>query len=345
MTIYSSLDKLEVLKIPEVQKIFLEVMQNIVDSAIIDEMILAIETNDIERLLRATGFSAAALTPILDAVEQVYQDSTETVVASWPKIINSPIGPVVFRFDMRNVKVEQDLKTISSNLITKISEGARQSVREILQQGMIRGDNPRATALNIVGRVDPVSKKRIGGVIGLAANQSQWVVTTQRMLEQSDPRYFERVLRDKRFDSIVQKAIDSGKPLSAADVERLTTAYKNKVLKYRGETIARTETIQTISRGEHAAAMQLVDEGLVNHKAIKKEWDDVGDKKVRHTHGMLAKKYGKGNGIPIDEPFISDEDGAQFMYPGDSSLGAGAEEIANCRCRLRTRVDWLFGVA
>lgn len=343
MTIFSSLQYLEALKIPEVRRIFLEVMQDIVDSAILNEMILAIELNDAERLFRATGFSTAALGPILDAVEQIYQDAAETTVAGWPKRIRTPTGLVIFRFDMRNPRVEQDLATISSKLIQQITEDARQNVRNILQQGMIDGLNPRTTALDIIGRVDPITKKRTGGILGLTQNQGSWVQSTKRYLEQLDPKYFNLTLRDKRFDSLVKKAIESGKALSSEDIDRLTSAYKNKALKYRGDSIARTETIQTLNRGEYMANMQLVEQGLVSRDAITKEWDDVGDRKVRSTHMKMAQKYGKGKGIGLDEPFVSPS-GYKLLYPGDSSLGAGAEEIANCRCRVHIRVDWLAGV-
>lgn len=343
MTIYSSLDQLAALKIPEIQRIFLEVMQDIVDQAILSEMIAAIETNDPERLFRATGFTPAALGPILDAVEKIYQDSAETTVGGWPKRIRTPTGLMMFRFDMRNPKVEEDLRTISSRLIVQLTEDARQNVRNALQQGMIRGDNPRTTALDIIGRIDPATKKRVGGVIGLTENQGGWVRNATRYLEQLDPKYLTLKLRDKRFDSIVQKAIDSKKPLSTEDVSRLTTSYKNRILKYRGDTIARTETIQTLNRAEYMANKQAVSDGLIQQNAVTKEWDDTGDSKERHTHRVLGKKYGKGKGIGIDEPFESPS-GARLMYPGDTSLGAGADEVANCRCRVKMRVDWLAGV-
>jgi len=343
MAIYSSLHQLELLKIPEVQRIFLEVMQDIVDNAMLQEMIAAIEANDAERLYRATGFSSAALGPILDSIEQIYQDAAETTVAGWPKRIRTPEGLVIFRFDMRNPRAEQDLKTISSKLVAQITEDVRQNVRNVLQQGMIDGANPRTTALNIIGRVDPVTKKRIGGVLGLTENQGNWVRSTQRYLETLDPRYFNLKLRDKRFDSLVQKAIDSGKPLSQTDIERLLTSYKNRALKYRGDSIARTETIQTLNRGEYMANLQAVEQGLISRDAITKEWDDTGDRKVRSTHRSLAAKYGKEKGIGLEEPFISTS-GARLLYPGDSSLGAPAEEIVNCRCRVHIRVDWLAGV-
>jgi hypothetical protein len=343
MAIYSTLEKIEALKIPEVRRIFLEVMQDIVDGAMIDEMIAAIEANDAERLFRATGFTPAALGPILDSIEQIYQDSAETTVAGWPKRIRTPTGLFLFRFDMRNPRVEQDLKTISSKLISAIEEDVRQNVRNALQQGAIDGANPRATALNIVGRIDPVTKKRTGGLVGLTEHQGNWVRNTQRYLEQLDPKYFNLKLRDKRFDSLVQKAIDSGKSIPKDDIERLTTAYKNKALKHRGDAIARTETVQTMNRGEFMANTQAVEQGLIARDAVTKEWDDTGDKKVRGTHRFLAAKYGKGKGIGLDEPFVSSS-GARMMYPGDSSLNAGAEEIVNCRCRLHVRVDWLAGI-
>lgn len=343
MTAFPTLEKLYLLKVPEIQKIFLEVMQDIVDSAMLNEMIDAIEKNDPERLLRATGFSPAALNPIIDAVEQVYQDSAETTVASWPKTIRTPTGLAMFRFDIRNPRAEEDLKTISSRLIAEITEDARQNVREALQQGMIRGDNPRTTALNIVGRIDPITKKRTGGIVGLTQAQNGWVNNATRYLEQRDPQYFNLKLRDKRFDGVVKKAFDAGKDLSKEDVSRITTSYKNRVLKHRADAIARTETMQTLNRGEYMANKQIVDEGLVSQSAMTKEWDDTGDGHVRPTHRALAAKYGKGNGIGLDEPFISPS-GARLMYPGDPNLGASAAEIVNCRCRMHVRVNWLHGV-
>lgn len=343
MTIYSSLDQLMILKIPEVQKIFLEVMQDIVDRAILSEMIAAIEANDPERLFRATGFTSAALNPIIDAIESVYLDTAETTVDGWPSRIRTPTGLTIFRFDMRNPRVEEDLKTRSSTLITRLTEEARQNVRDVLQVGIIKGENPRKTALDIIGKVDPRTKKRIGGVIGLTENQAKWVRNVDRYLRDLDGKYLNLKLRDKRFDGIVKKAIESGEKLSERDIDRITTQYKNKALRHRGEAISRTETVQAINRGEYMANIQLVEEGLVARDAVTKEWDDTGDGRVRLTHRALGRKYGKKKGIGLDEPFISPS-GARMLYPGDSTLGAPADEIVMCRCRVHVRVDWVAGV-
>jgi len=81
-------------------------------------------------------------------------------------------------------------------------------------------------------------------------------------------------------------------------------------------------------------------EYLISPNAITKEWDDCGDNRVRRSHASMAQKYGKGRGLPLDEPFILPS-GAKMLYPGDQSLGAPAKEIIQCRCRAYYRVDWL----
>jgi SPP1 gp7 family putative phage head morphogenesis protein len=89
----------------------------------------------------------------------------------------------------------------------------------------------------------------------------------------------------------------------------------------RAASIARTET--------HNAAMAAI-EASMRHKNIKiesKTWHAVGDNKTRPTHAAAH-----GQNVPMDEPFSVG--GAQMMRPGDGSLGAGPEEIVNCRCSV-----------
>lgn len=57
-----------------------------------------------------------------------------------------------------------------------------------------------------------------------------------------------------------------------------------------------------------------------------KQWLTMGDGKVRTSH-----KFVNGQIVQITQPFIVGS-GAQLMYPGDSSFGAGAADVVNCRC-------------
>ncbi len=59
-----------------------------------------------------------------------------------------------------------------------------------------------------------------------------------------------------------------------------------------------------------------------------KTWETFGDGKVRPSHKAVG-----GTRIPIDEPFTVGN--SKLMFPNDTSLGADAEEIVNCRCTLK----------
>lgn len=334
-----TIDQLYALTVPEIQRVFLEVMQDIVDEAMLDQMILAIENNDAEALFRTSGFTPAALGPILDRIEQTYREGAVSESEAWPRRIVTPLGVVRFKFDMRNTVVEQDLRQQSSAFVTRLVDEARDNVRATLQRGMVAGDNPRQTALNIIGRVNPFTGKREGGIIGLSSNQEKWVANTKRYLQQLDNKYFSLKLRDKRFDRPVRKSIEIGKPLTSQEIDKLLTSYKSRALKYRGESIARTETIQSLNRGAAAAYTQAISEGVFVRQQVEKEWDDVGDGRTRHTHKAMGSKYGKEKGIDLEEAFVSPS-GSRLLFPGDASLGAAANEIIMCRCKVRYRVDW-----
>ena len=69
-----------------------------------------------------------------------------------------------------------------------------------------------------------------------------------------------------------------------------------------------------------------------------KHWITMKDERVRRTHAEVDDVV-----IPIDEPF--EVGGYKMMYPKDSSLGAGPEEIVNCRCTVEYLDDSPSGLA
>ena len=88
--------------------------------------------------------------------------------------------------------------------------------------------------------------------------------------------------------------------------------------RWRALMIARTET--------HAAAVQSVDASVKSTRIeMEKEWVSAKDERVRISHLST-----NGQRVPQDQPF--NVGGEQLMYPGDSSLGAGAGTTINCRC-------------
>lgn len=108
---------------------------------------------------------------------------------------------------------------------------------------------------------------------------------------------------------------------NADQIARDLTAAIPEISRNRAATIARTET--------HNSAMAAIDESL-KYKRITvrtKTWWTLRDDKVRESHVAVH-----GTTVAYRDPF--DVGGSQMMRPGDDSLGAGAEEIVNCRCSV-----------
>jgi len=333
------LDELAKRFTPRIKAAFLAAIADVSDKAVIAGIISAIQVGDLEAAFRATGLSPAAMRPVTAMIETAFEAGGVTVANSAPRGLTDTMGNrTVFRFDVRNSRSEAWLRDHSSQLITRITDEARGNVRTIIQRGVADGRNPRNIALDIVGRLNPDTGRRDGGIIGLSAPQEKWVANARRDLNDLSEHYFTREARDKRFDSIVRKAIKDDKPLSGAKIDAIIGRYSDNLLLQRGETIARTEAIQSLNKAADDAFRQAISEGTLLPSAVTKTWDSAGDSRVRETHRIMD-----GQVVQMDQPFQS-PDGAQLLFPGDTSLGAGGADVINCRCRVRHAVDWFAGI-
>lgn len=88
----------------------------------------------------------------------------------------------------------------------------------------------------------------------------------------------------------------------------------------RARYIAENEANTVFNHAEYAEAAK---------KGYKrKRWVDVRDDRERETHLAVGGKV-----LPIGEPFVVG--GSLMLYPKDTTYGADAEEIVNCRCTIR----------
>jgi hypothetical protein len=228
----------------------------------------------------------------------------------------------------------------SSDLIEGIVEDTREAIRAAVEAGAAEGRNPRATALDITGRINRATGRREGGILGLSSPQTDAVIRARQELLSGDPaqlrNYLTRARRDKRFDRQVLKAIKDGKPLPIGEVDRITGRYKDRLLQLRGEMIARNETLAGMNAGKEEGIRQLIDSGKVPRSAVKKRWRATGDDRTRDSHMALNDVE-----VGIDQPFVSPLTGAQMMHPHDVSRGAPASEIIGCRCFYEIKIDYI----
>lgn len=323
----------------EIAAAFMAAMDDLRSAADLQRILTAIEAGNIEAAIAAMHLDAAAYGALLDAIGSAYSTGGTTAVAYLPTLKDAAGAAFVVRFNARNPRAENWLRDHSSTLVTRILDDQRAAVRQALTAGMERGDNPRRTALDIVGRVNKATGKREGGVLGLTAAQEGYARNAAAELASGDPEalkaYLGRARRDKRFDRSVLKAIREEKPLPADIQAKALARYKDRLLALRGEMIGRTESLTALRAAKHESYLQAVESGAVRESAIRRTWQSAGDLRVRHTHQGLH-----GDTTGLREPFVSPS-GARLLYPGDTSLGAPASETIGCRCDLNYRIDFL----
>lgn len=320
----------------EIRAAFIDSIRDIVDRVQLNVIITALEKGDVEGAVRATNIEPAAFQPLDTAIRQAFLEGGTATAATMPPMRDPGGATVVFRFDVRMPAAEFWLATHSSQAIAEIAEDQRRAIRSALTEGMARGDNPRATALDVVGRVNKAAGKREGGIVGLSSVQAEYVANARRELLSGDPaqmkRYLGRERRDRRFDPQVRQAINGGKSIDAAMAAKMTGRYADRLLALRGEVIGRTETMAAINASRHQAWEQAAAKGGFSVDDVEKGWVSTRDLRTRDTH-----RHMNGEKARLQQPFSNG-----LMYPGDPNGAIG--EIANCRCRLVYKRNFFAGL-
>lgn len=322
---------------PKLRDAFLQAVSRITDSVVVSRIADKLERGDIEGALAAVNIDPLAFRALDAQISLAYEDGGDFVVPRIPAL-REPSGDVLkVLFDVRNPRAENWLRERSSSLITEIVEDQRVAVRQHLMAGMEAGLNPRTVALDLVGRKNPATGRREGGVVGLTSSQEGWSRRFAERLASGDPEALKAALRmelrDKRFDGTVLKAIREGKPIPADKRVAMVAAYRDKALKLRGDTIGRTEAMRALHAAQEEAFQQAIDAGQVVEARVYKFWRSAGDFRVRHTHRSM-----NGQKVAFRAEFVSPS-GARLRYPGDER--APASETVMCRCWMECKISYL----
>ena len=147
--------------------------------------------------------------------------------------------------DAANGDVPYKFRETAATLITRLTQGEIDQARAFLADGMARGAGPRSVALDLVGRISRATGNREGGLIGLSGPYRDYVATARAELASTDPallrNYLARNQRDRRYDRAVARAIETGKPVPPDTARTAITRYSARLVRLRGEVIARTE--------------------------------------------------------------------------------------------------------
>lgn len=337
MTFEELLDQYE----PRIAAAFREAIEAIRSTVILARVVERLERGDVAGALDALQIDKEAFSLLEIALQEAFTAGGAGIVAELPRITDPNGNRIVFSFGVRNYSAEQILRELSASMVTHIANDQREGIRFALQQGLSRGQNPRSTALDIIGRQNPVTRRREGGIIGLTRHQIEFIERARANLASGDPKlmrqYLSLATRDKRFDRSVTAAINAGKPVPVDMLTKIIGRLSDRNLKLRGEMLARTETMMALGSAREEGVRQQINSGKVQVQDVTKTWRTAGDKRVRHTHQAL-----NGKSVGVDESFTS-LSGASLRFPGDPR--APISEISGCRCWLEYKIDYIGAAA
>jgi hypothetical protein len=317
---------------PAIKTAFFAAVTDIVSRAELNRIVERLERGDIAGAIDAVHLDPAAFRALDNSLAQAFDAGGASQIGALPRLTDPQGSRFVIRWDARNTRAEAWLRNHSATLITRITDEQRAAIRSVLEKAMIEGRNPRATALDIIGRVNRATGRRSGGIVGLSGPQVATVDKVLQALLSGDVEgmraYLKAVRRDKRFDATVMKAIEQGAVVPRDLASRIVGRYADRLLAFRGEVIGRTETMAALNQSGVEAMQQAIDAGAVRADTVTKIWHTARDKRVRDTHANLDREV-----VGMSEVFSNG-----LAYPGDPS--GGAAEVVNCRCWLETRIDF-----
>jgi len=327
---------------PSVRRAFIASMRDLTSSVNLGLFTKHLKAGDIELAIHVLNIGPEFFGPLDKALRDAYALSGAELLGQITALgLADPItgGRVVARFGTGNPRAEQFLRDQSSKLITVISDQTKDLAREILREGLAAGRSPRSVALDLVGRKGAGKGPRKGGIMGLNRPQSKAASTAlEELVTGGNPslsNYLTRKTRSKKFDRLVLQAIKSGKPIPAPTARKMISAMKDNMLRNRGEAIARSELLASVNQAQEEGLTQLVDSGKVEARHIEGEWDAAEDADVRPSHAFMDKQRQL-----FGTPFVSGN-GNLLLMPGDRSHGAPGDEVINCRCFRRIRINFL----
>jgi hypothetical protein len=325
---------------PDVAEAFIVSVEKSAAAVSFRDLEAAIRANDAARVIDLLGYKRGDFSEYERAIVRAIEAGGDGAAGYYAGLARAQgVAGVKFAFDAMAPEVVDWMRDNSSTLIVEITEDQRQAVRDILTLRTEEGRGVRSTARDLVGRLNLKTGRREGGLVGLTSQEAEYANNAYAELVSGEPeqlkKYLNRKARDKRFDGTVKKAIKEGRQVPVGQAARMTQFYRGKLLKVRGERIARTETIAAMNEGREQMRSQLLESGEVEAEDIVLKWDASDDADTRDSHKAMD-----GDESTPGKPFTSGL-GNRLMYPGDRSHGAPAEDTINCRCFVQEKVDFI----
>lgn len=322
---------------PDLKKALLQAIADIKAGIDWDALIEAITARDIDAAVAALGVDPGDFVAFHQAKAGAF---TQGGVLAAQTINPAARGTVRFTFDMTNPRAEAWIRENVATRVVQVSEEVKAVARQVIEAGYGKGMHPRQIATDIAGRME--NGRRRGGVIGLDSRLVNYRENMRARLLSGDNSELQKVLgmtrRDKRFDAAIHRAIETGRPIPRETVARMVARYEDRLIAYRAETIARTETGFAVMSGRMEEWQQAAEKQGLPIEAVTKTWRHGGGvKDPRPDHRAMNCTTVRG----LNTPFVF-PDGRELQHALDAR--GGVHHCANCSCSTDFRFDHSYGV-
>ena len=259
----------------------------------------------------------------IDRAGEMIAQAVNDAFAARMRAISDAIGSAIdtkFHADPQNPLAVQAMRDNRLRIVREVVDEQRTVIREVLIDAVQRGTNPLEAA------------RTIRQSIGLTQHQLRYVDSYRSALERNSLDALARQLRDRRFDPTVRRAASGERLLTREQIDRMVERYRERWIKFRADTIARTEALRSVHQGANEAYRQAIERGDLSAETLEGTWyhhDPQSHPRPHHQemHGQVQ---------PWGTPFVSGL-GNELMHPGDPD--APASETVNCHCGVGYRIQ------
>jgi hypothetical protein len=208
-------------------KINLEDLAEAMATGTTDTVLGMLNVDDaLSNAMKGAGLEAGEAS-VRDAIQQTFAAGAKAAILQLPKQIQVDLS-----FNLMNPESVKFLEAYEFNLIQQVTKDTVDAIRQVIVRAFQEGGHPYEQA------------REIRSMIGLTARQEAAVENYRTALETgSYSQALDRALRDGRYDRGLLNAIAQGKELPQARIDAMVDRYSTRYVKYRAETIARTECL------------------------------------------------------------------------------------------------------
>ncbi len=298
---------------------FLAYVLTMKSDAMIREVERLISGNRIDDAIRLID---SHLNRFASVIPRNYTRVGESTITSLEDTVRRLRPRIAISFDPAHPRAAAQMQRQALDLISRIGNEQRTSIRNALAEALNDGAGPRRAA------------RAYRSAIGLTDDQRRAVNRYRELLERGSVAALERGLADRRYsphsDTLAARR-DYVESLTPADIDRMVAAYERKYIKYRSEVIARTETTQTINAANEEAFAQTMEQAGIADDYIERTWQYTHDPRTRDSHSKMRTRVVRG----LNTRFVTGL-GNSALRPGDPDLPA--EDRIQCRCTVTHRI-------